>query len=168
MMRQNVRFTKGPKRRVLARTNSITDRPAAMRTMRSPTRFMLPDGIARLVAVVAMLMQVLVATAHMGGEVARAAEGEPFLGLDFLEICTGHGIEIIGPSSSGQGTSGTAACAVCTSACVFGFDQPATGADVADVSFDLIDLETPKFVSLTERIRFLTDGPIRAPPTLRV
>lgn len=139
-----------------------------MRTMRSPIRPRLPGGIARLAAVVAMLVQVLIATAHMGGEVARAAEGEPFLGLGFLEICTGHGVEIIGPGSSGQTTSGTAACAVCTSACVFGFDQPAVAGDVAEVTFGLIDVEAPAFLSLTERLRFLTDGPIRAPPPLRV
>jgi len=121
--------------------------------------------MARLLAVLAMVMQVLVATAHLGAEAARASGvSEPDVRLGFLEICTGQGIIIIGPSGSTQSGGSTASCAVCASACAYGFDQPVEAAEVSDAAFVEAEIVVLCFAVMAEPVRFLSDGPIRAPP----
>ncbi len=127
-----------------------------------------PRSFARMLALLAMLMQIVVSTAHTAGSAPSLADSER---LDprfaFLEICTGHGIEILSPAGSAS-TAGSAVCPVCTSACVSGFDQPALVTGIVQVAFAEFNFEAPPVFTLHAWVRALSDGPIRAPPTLRV
>ncbi|WP_372841232.1 hypothetical protein [Phaeovulum sp.] len=127
-----------------------------------------PRNLARMLALLAMLMQILVSTAHIAGAAPSQADAER---LDprfaFLEICTGHGIEVLSPASNSS-TAGSSACAVCTSACVFGFDQPVPAGGAVPAAFTELDLEVPSAFALHAWVRALSDGPIRAPPARTV
>jgi len=163
-MRQNVRFIFWPIARVvlLQLQRGSTE---LKRRVQPAQGLHLPGIIARALAVLAIAMQVLVATAHLAGDAVRSFGGaETYANFAFLEICTGHGIEIINPASSAPSTGGTAACPVCTSACAFGFDQPLPAGEAVPVAFAVVDLVAPPVLALPADLRRLTDGPIRAPP----
>ena len=163
-MRQNVRFIFSAVARVVL-VQMQRGSTELKRRVQPAQSLHLPGVIARALAVLAIAMQVLVATAHLAGDAVRSfGATETYPSFVFLEICTGHGIEIINPASSAPATGGTAACAVCTSACVFGFDQPLPAGEAVLVAFAEFDLVAPPVLALPADIRRLTDGPIRAPP----
>ena len=136
-----------------------------MREQRSLTALLRPNKSVRAVAIVAMLLQVAFAAAHISaGAIRSGGTAAPGTKLGFLEICTGGGILRIAPAGKTQGGDRTAACAVCASSCVSGFDQPA--AIVAILPIATIEGAVVQRLAGTHTAgnRALSDGPIRAPP----
>lgn len=165
MMRQNVRFIFRAIGRVflLQMQSGSTELKRRVQPVKT---FQISGSIARAVAVLAILMQVLVATAHLAGEAVRSfSAAEEYPSFVFLEICTGQGIEILNPGSNAPSAGGITACPVCSSSCAYGFDQPLPAGEAVLVAIAVFDLQAPPALALPAEVRRLTDGPIRAPPS---
>ena len=129
---------------------------------------------ARVVALAAMLLQVLFYADHIGATaVAEIGRAPPGARLGLLQICTGEGIVWRTPDGKVAPASGSAPvqhshsssdCAVCSSASVCGFDAPMATALVPFAA----DLVVAPVLSLQEAappvLRRHSAHAIRAPP----
>jgi hypothetical protein len=123
----------------------------------------LPGLLARMLAVMAMLVQVVFSAEHNGAVAAKSLGGfAPEARFGFIEICTGNGVARILPDGSGpvQGSD----CPICSNASVFGFSQPETlDAPALPLLVLSADLQPCTPASLTSA-PFPGTKPIRAPP----
>lgn len=81
-------------------------------------------AIARALALVAMVVQVLFLADHLGAVAAKAlgtADADARLG--FMEICTGNGIEVVSLGDAGNDSGHD--CPICENASVMAFGEPA-------------------------------------------
>ncbi|WP_281843568.1 DUF2946 family protein [Sinisalibacter aestuarii] len=120
-------------------------------------------ALVRTVALFAMAVQVLFYADHIGAVAARSTGNA---GLDarlgILEICTGNGIELIGPD--GQPVPQDHDCPICENASVMAFGEPAAmpSPDFPFVTFAVV-WALPLGAHMAE-MRFPGEQPIRAPP----
>lgn len=132
----------------------------------------LTGALARWVAVLAMLIQVVFFAEHLGATAVHAIGKVP-VGerMGFLELCTGEGIvwldPLTGQTSAPGGAPanhGSSDCAVCSSASVCSFDAPASAASPV---LELALVPAP-FVVVPAATDFVSPiarpGQIRAPP----
>lgn len=140
-------------------------RPAA------PSLCHVPGWLARAVAILAMLLQVVLAAEHLGAAAVHDLQGGERLG--FLQLCTGAGEALLDPVSGqivageaaqGPASQGHGGCAICSSASICAFAMPEIGA---------VALPHPTLLTQTEpappaRFAFIApltrSGLIRAPP----
>lgn len=146
-----------------------------MLATRRPTTMLLraPGLLARVLAMVAMLLQVAFYAEHLGATAAYELGGAPIgAKLGFLEICTGEGVKLLDPATGqvvGQSGSTPAPhsnsdCAVCSSASVCSFDAPGA-AQAPILQAALVPTPLPplphRLAPIPRRDR---STPIRAPP----
>lgn len=126
---------------------------------------------ARMIAVVAMLLQVLLFTDHLGASaVAGVDQAGRVQQAGLLQICTGEGVELVTPEGqrvpapNGSGQHGSNTCPVCSSASMCSFDAPAA---LAAPIFQA-ELIAPPFLPIRQaQVQALHQralAPIRAPP----
>mgnify|MGYP001019914114 FL=1 len=141
-----------------------------MKTKRPITALLRANGFAHAVALAAMVLQVVFATAHLGSGAARVAGNVPVPGsLGFMEICTGAGFARVPIGTSGaQSGDATTTCPVCASACVLSFDQAASVAEPVPPVLVAVDSLLSLAHVATRHQRALSDGPARAPPAVIV
>ncbi|MEZ5684657.1 MAG: DUF2946 family protein [Paracoccaceae bacterium] len=126
----------------------------------------------RLLALLAMLLQVALFTDHIGASAVAGVQGPQLAGAQhsgLLQICTGEGVVLLGPDGSraptqGNGGHGGGSCPVCSSSSMCSFDAPAA---VAAPVFQA-ELVAPPFLPIRhDQVQALHQrvlAPIRAPP----
>lgn len=129
----------------------------------------LPAALARALALVAMLLQVVFLAEHLGASAAhdpgRAGAAER---LGFLQICTGEGVALFDPASGrvvpGPGGADHGGCAICASASICSFATPGAAVTAAPQPLLLAAVEPVAVLPLGVIAPLSRSGLIRAPP----
>ncbi len=120
------------------------------------------QALLSVLALLAMLVQVLFTADHLGASAVRAFGSEAGLsGFGIMEICAGDGVEIIG-SGDGSGDD----CPVCASAAVADFGEAGTAAPPAPSVTLLAHGWAPRREDHATALRPSGTKPIRAPPVV--